>query len=87
MEGELPTQFDQHFLSLEPDVRDGTVTLSMTFDPQDSQELARRLNFIVLDEQGFKSYLEGESAFSLAKAAGSRDVVGAPPTNAWPPSR
>ena len=72
MKGELPNQFDQHFLSLKPTIKDGDISVVMTYDPQDSTELARRINFWVLDQNGFKRYQEGESAADVAIAAGSK---------------
>jgi uncharacterized surface protein with fasciclin (FAS1) repeats/nucleoid-associated protein YgaU len=70
--GDLPNQDDQHFLGLEPSQRDGEIGLVLTFDPQDSAELARRLNFWVLDEAGLTQFLRGTSPGELAIAAGSR---------------
>ena len=72
MQGSLPEQFSQHFLGLEPAERDGEVTLVMTYDPQDNTELARRINFWVLDEAGFKRFQDGDSASTVALAAGSK---------------
>jgi uncharacterized surface protein with fasciclin (FAS1) repeats len=72
MQGSLPEQFSQHFLGLEPSVRDGEITLVMTYDPQDSTELARRINFWVLDDAGFKRFQAGDSASTVALAAGSK---------------
>lgn len=70
--GELPEQYGQHYLGLEPTQRDGEITLRLTFDPRDNQELARRLSFWVLDDQGFKRYQAGENASDVAVAAGNR---------------
>lgn len=80
MEGELPGRDSQHYLSLEPDVRDASMRITLTFDPQDSSELARRLGFWVLTQDGLKRFIEGENAIDLAVAAGTRDSVtgGAP---------
>lgn len=72
MVGDLPEQDDQHFLGLVPTQRDGNITLSLTFDPQDNSELARRLNFWVLDEVGFTQYLRGTNPGEVAIAAGNR---------------
>ena len=44
----------------------------MTYDPQDNTELARRINFWVLDEAGFKRFQDGDSASTVALAAGSK---------------
>jgi len=49
MAGELATQNTQHYFALVPSEKNGQVTLTLSYDPQDSSELARRLNFWVLD--------------------------------------
>jgi len=74
MEGELPTQNTQHYFKLIPDENNGDVTLTLSFDPQDSSELARRLNFWLLNEAGFNKYSDPTSDVvlsELAIAAGS----------------
>ena len=76
LEGELPEQNDQHFLGLEPSVKDGKVDLVLAFDPQDSSELARRMNFWVLGQDAFNRYLDPNEDVILsnvATAAGSSD--------------
>lgn len=72
VKGELNEQYAQHYLGLEPDQRDGDITLRLTFDPRDNQELARRLGFWVLDDQGFRRYQAGQNAGDVAVAAGNR---------------
>ena len=72
LSGSLPEQNDQHFLGLEPDSRDAQVTLRLTFEPQDSSELARRLNFWVLDANGFNQFIGGSDPSDVAIAAGNR---------------
>jgi uncharacterized surface protein with fasciclin (FAS1) repeats/nucleoid-associated protein YgaU len=72
LSGSLPEQDDQHFLGLEPEGRDAQVTLRLTFEPQDNSELARRLNFWVLDSNGFKQFLGGSDPSDVAIAAGNR---------------
>lgn len=76
LRGELPEQNDQHFLGLEPNERDARVTLTLSYDPQDSSELSRRLNFWVLDEANFNRFrtgTSGQNASQLALAAGSSE--------------
>ena len=76
LRGELPKQNDQNYLGLEPSVRDGNISLILSFEPQDSSELARRLNFWVLDKDGFNKLLDPNSKVTmseLAIAAGSSD--------------
>ncbi|MFO7631919.1 MAG: fasciclin domain-containing protein [Caldilinea sp.] len=70
--GELGEQYEQHYLGLEPEQRDSDISLRLTFDPRDNQELARRLNFWVLDETGLRRYQAGENASDLAIANGNR---------------
>lgn len=76
MEGNLFEQDKQHFLGLVPSQRDGTISIKLTFDPQDSSELARRLNFWVLDEAGLTQYIRGTSPGEVAIAAGNRTFRG-----------
>lgn len=76
MRGELLEKDAQHFLGLEPNERDGQMTLTLSYDPQDNSELARRLNFWVLDEAGFNRFRTGSTNVNpsqLALAAGSSD--------------
>lgn len=72
LSGSLPEQNNQHFLGLEPQGRDVQVTLRLTFEPSDSSELARRLNFWVLDSNGFNQFLGGTDPSDVAIAAGNR---------------
>lgn len=72
LSGSLPEQDAQHFLGLEPEGRDAQVTLRLTFEPQDNSELGRRLNFWVLDSNGFKQFLAGTDPSDVAIAAGNR---------------
>jgi uncharacterized surface protein with fasciclin (FAS1) repeats len=69
MRGELATQNAQHYFDLEPSQRDGEVTLLLSFDPQDSSELARRLNFWVLDAASFQRYADASSDIVLSEIA------------------
>jgi uncharacterized surface protein with fasciclin (FAS1) repeats/LysM repeat protein len=74
--GTLPGDGIQHYLGLTPNERDGQMTMTLTFDPQDSQELARRMNFWVLDTDAFQRYVDGAPAGDVASAAGSRSFSG-----------
>ena len=69
MRGELATQNAQHYFDLEPSQRDGEITLTLSYDPQDSSELARRLNFWVLDTAGFNRYTDASSNVVLSQIA------------------
>ncbi|MDQ3248070.1 MAG: fasciclin domain-containing protein [Chloroflexota bacterium] len=72
LQGDLPTQNAQHFLGLKPGQRDAEINLSLTYDPQDSSELARRLNFWVMDQSGFAQFIGGTNPSDVAIAAGNR---------------
>ena len=78
LEGALPEKDDQHFLGVKPQEKDGKVVLSLTYEPQDAQELERRINFWVLDANGFNEFLEGATLSAVAIAAGSPNVDSAP---------
>jgi uncharacterized surface protein with fasciclin (FAS1) repeats len=69
MHGELATQNAQHYFDLEISQRDAEVTLTLGFDPQDSSELARRLNFWVLDTAGFTRYTDASTDVVLSEIA------------------
>ncbi len=72
LSGSLPVQNATHFLGLEPEGRDAQITLRLTFEPQDNSELGRRLNFWVIDSNGFKQFLAGTDPSDVAIAAGNR---------------
>jgi uncharacterized surface protein with fasciclin (FAS1) repeats len=69
LRGELLTQNSQHYFDLEPSVPDGRVTLLLSFDPRDSGELARRLNFWVLDANGFNRFRDASANVVLSEIA------------------
>ncbi|MEX1020308.1 MAG: fasciclin domain-containing protein [Litorilinea sp.] len=74
LDGELPEQYDQHFFSFEPHGSDVEVRIVLSFDPQDQPEVARRLNFWVMNASAFRRYIDPSSSSapgSLALAAGS----------------
>jgi uncharacterized surface protein with fasciclin (FAS1) repeats/nucleoid-associated protein YgaU len=72
LSGDLPNQDDQHFLGLQPNGNDVQMTLRLTFDPQDNSELARRLNFWVLNADGMQQFMNGAEPSDIAIAAGNR---------------
>ncbi len=73
LRGFLGVQNEQHYFDVVPNERDANVTLLLAYQPQDSSELARRLNFWVLDEAAFTRYTSSSSAVlsEIAVAAGS----------------
>jgi hypothetical protein len=68
--GALSNQYSAHYLGLQPAQRDGTVVLTLSYDPQDAS-LAGLVNFIVLTEDGLRRFLAGEDPTDLDVAAGS----------------
>lgn len=73
LRGFLGEQNSQHYFEMIPSERDATITVLLSFEPQDNGELARRLNFWVLDQSGFTQYTGGSSVVlsEIAIAAGS----------------
>jgi uncharacterized surface protein with fasciclin (FAS1) repeats len=69
LRGELPEQNAQHYYDLIPSERDGNVVVTLSFDPQDSSELARRLNFWVVDSSGFARFADAGSNVVLSEIA------------------
>ena len=79
LQGSLPLKFNAHYLGLEPTVRDGMITLTLAYEPQNNPNLRGFVNFLVLTEDGLRRYLAGEDARSLNVATGSPlqfDAVG-----------
>ncbi len=68
LRGELPVQFDQHYIGLLPNERDARINLSMTFDPQG---VSGQLNFFVLDQSGLSRFLRGDRLSDVSLAAGN----------------
>lgn len=71
LNGELSNVSSAHYLSLEPSERDGTVTLTLRFGPQDDQRIAGRVGFWVLSASGLRDFQAGAKASDVAIAAGN----------------
>jgi len=71
LQGELPNQYNAHYLGLESNVRDSMVALTLNYDPQNNPNLKGFVNFFVLDEDGLRRFQAGEDPKSLAIAGGS----------------
>jgi uncharacterized surface protein with fasciclin (FAS1) repeats/nucleoid-associated protein YgaU len=69
LRGELPEVNDQHYFALEPSERDGAITITYSFDPQDSSELARRTNFWVLTADDFRRFTDASVNVILSEVA------------------
>lgn len=69
--GSLDSPYEQHFLGLFPDVRDGQVTVMLDYDPKDVEALRGHINFWVLDSDGLRRVVAGgrPQDYSLASGA------------------
>jgi hypothetical protein len=71
LRGALPLRNNAHYLGLEPTIRDGVITLTLAYDPQDNPNLRGFVNFLVLTEDGLRRFLAGEDPDTLEVAGGS----------------
>lgn len=71
LQGELPYQYNAHYLGLETNVRDGLLTLTLAYDPQNNPNLKGFVSFFVLDEDGLRRFLAGAAPESMAIAGGT----------------
>lgn len=69
--GNFTGAYQYHYFSLQPTLRDGTITLSLAFSPSDSKALRENLNFWVLTDDGLRRVMAGAppSAYELASGA------------------
>jgi len=59
LSGTLDTPYEKHYLGLFPDVRNGTVTVLLDYDPKDVEALRGNINFYVLDQDGLRRVIAG----------------------------
>lgn len=71
LQGDLPYQYNAHYLGLAPTLRDAVIGLTLTYDPQNNPNLKGFVNFFVLDEDGLRRFLAGSDPQPLALAAGA----------------
>jgi hypothetical protein len=71
LQGSLPLKFNAHYLGLEPALRDGVISLTLAYEPQNNPNLRGFVSFLVLTEDGLRRYLAGEDARSLQIATGT----------------
>jgi len=71
LRGELPYQYNAHYLGLAPVIRDSMVSLTLAYDPQNNPNLQGFVNFFVLDEDGLRRFLAGSDPRTLAIAGGA----------------
>lgn len=71
LRGELPYQYNAHYLGVETNIRDGLLSLTLTYDPQNNPNLKGFVNFFVLDEDGLRRFMAGADPDPLAIAGGA----------------
>ena len=71
LHGELPYQYNAHYLGLAPVIRDNVVSLTLAYDPQNNPNLQGFVNFFVLDEDGLRRFLAGSDPRAFAIAGGA----------------
>ncbi|MCB0065059.1 MAG: hypothetical protein KDE19_23205, partial [Caldilineaceae bacterium] len=75
--GSFKQAYSHHYFALTPTVRDGKITLSLAFDPQNNQTLRENINFLVLTEEGLRSVLAGGPPVNYDIATGAFGLFGA----------
>ncbi len=68
--GELTNPFEHHYYGLLPEFVNGTMIVTMDFDPRDTQELAENINFMILDEDGWRRMIAGARPEDVELATG-----------------
>ena len=81
--GNFTQPYQHHYLALAPTVRNGFITLRMTFDPQDKQTLRENINFLVLTEEGLRAVTSGGRPVDYDIATGSYGRFGIDPNQRW----
>ena len=71
LRGSLTEQYDTDFLAVEPLIRDGTVVLTLAYEPYDDPKLQGLINLYVLDEDGLRKFIAGGDLDNEELAAGS----------------
>ncbi len=81
--GNFTQPYQHHYFALSPTLRNGFITLRMTFDPQDSQTLRENINFLVLTEEGLRAVVSGGRPVDYDIATGSFGRFGIDPNQLW----
>ena len=70
LSGSLDGTFERHYIMVEPEIVDGQVQLRMEFAPLDRPELAGKMSFWVLDEEGVRKLVRGDAPSDINLATG-----------------
>lgn len=81
--GNFTTPYQHHYFALDPTIRNGLVTLRMTFDPQENQTLRENINFLVLTEEGLRAVIAGGRPTDYDIATGAFGRFGIDPNQLW----
>jgi hypothetical protein len=68
--GTLARRTDRHYLTVNPDIRDGQIVFHFRYDPMDVRELVGNINFWILDEDGLRRMIAGAEPGDLNLATG-----------------
>jgi hypothetical protein len=69
--GLLDQPFEHHYYGLFPNVRDGKLTVTLDYDPRNSDALRGNVNFWVLDADGLRRVIAGARPEDVDIAAGA----------------
>lgn len=81
--GNFTQPYQHHYFALSPILRNSFITLRMTFDPQDNQQLRENINFLVLTEEGLRSVISGGRPVDYDIATGSFGRFGIDRNQLW----
>ena len=73
--GELNEQFDKHYLGISVVDTGQPVTIKMSYDPQDSNQIDESAGFYVFKQSGFDRYVNAASPSDSVFATGSLDTM------------
>ncbi|MFN8489295.1 MAG: hypothetical protein U0350_17060 [Caldilineaceae bacterium] len=68
--GALTQAYQNRYIGLTPELLDGTIGLTLAFDPKDNQVVRENVNFWVLTEDGLRRVINGARPEDLAIAMG-----------------
>ncbi len=70
LSGSLDGEYERHYIGIAPQISDGQVQLSMEYAPLDRPELAGKMSFWVLNEEGVRELVRGDEPSSINLATG-----------------